>query len=172
VLRELISRYLGRDPQALRFITGGHGKPSLSDQLDEACGARSTVPSGDSFHFNLSHSGRVALYAFTNLGPVGVDVEVHGRRAVDSLPSASRLLDRSQAQRLEALGASARKREFRRVWTRREAELKCRGTGFSGRVDEWDSPLWVSDREVQGVGTVAIALSSEPGDVTCWAWTE
>ena len=65
VLRALLGRYLDRDPRALRFALGPHGKPALAhDGADE----------GD-LRFNLSHSGDLALVAVTAGREVGVDIE-------------------------------------------------------------------------------------------------
>ncbi len=66
VLRTLLGRYLERDPRALRFVLGPHGKPSL---LPERPG-----PSAD-LRFNLSHSGGLALIAVTAAHEVGIDLE-------------------------------------------------------------------------------------------------
>ncbi|HEX4187112.1 MAG TPA: 4'-phosphopantetheinyl transferase superfamily protein [Solirubrobacteraceae bacterium] len=171
MLRELLGRYLGRDPRELSFVTGEHGKPSLFESPYESRASRSIVQPYAELHFNLSHSGGLALYALTNLGPVGIDVEVH-RRAINPLALARHVLDPSEIPRLEGLDATARQREFLRVWTRREAALKCRGMGLSNRVDGRDTPLWVKEGEVCGAAAMAIALHHEPREVTCWAWQD
>jgi 4'-phosphopantetheinyl transferase len=70
VLRALLGRYLERDPRALRFALGPHGKPALAhDGTDE----------GD-LRFNLSHSGGLALVAVTAGHEVGVDLELARER--------------------------------------------------------------------------------------------
>jgi 4'-phosphopantetheinyl transferase len=171
VLRELLGRYLERAPRELGFVTGAHGKPSLSEYPDESHASRSTTQPDAGLHFNLSHSGRVALYAVTNVSPVGVDVETYGR-AIESRALARRVLDPSETMRLEGLDVTARERESLGVWTRREAESKCRGTGLSGRADGWDTQLWVKELDVCGTAAMAIALFREPRKVTCWAWQD
>jgi hypothetical protein len=60
VLRALLARYLDRDPRALRFVLGPHGKPALR---------------GEGLRFNLSHSGPLMLVAVSAGRNVGVDVE-------------------------------------------------------------------------------------------------
>jgi len=65
VLRALLGRYLERDPQALRFALGPHGKPALAHDGTDA---------GD-LRFNLSHSGGLALVAVSAGREVGVDIE-------------------------------------------------------------------------------------------------
>jgi phosphopantetheinyl transferase len=66
VLRVLLGRYLDRDPRALRFVLGPHGKPELLPE-----GPAPVAP----LRFNLSHSGAIALYAVTVGREVGVDIE-------------------------------------------------------------------------------------------------
>ena len=70
VLRALLARYLGLDPRALQFSLGEHGKPML-----DTTGPRT-------LQFNLSHSGELALYAFSQNAAVGIDVEA-SRRPLD-----------------------------------------------------------------------------------------
>jgi phosphopantetheinyl transferase len=71
VLRELLGGYLGRDPHALCFASGPHGKLALLDHradpsaLAEAVfrSARPRSPKPRSPFFNMSHSESLALYA-------------------------------------------------------------------------------------------------------------
>jgi phosphopantetheinyl transferase len=122
VLRVLLARYLACDPGELCFKDGPHGKPALSG-FKEVC-------------FNLSHSGDLALFAFTLGAPVGVDVELIDRRTrrVDDVALARRVFGREQARRLAALDQAARRWEFLRAWVRYEAVLKCHGSGLLAQV--------------------------------------
>ena len=115
LLRELLGRYLQLEPALLRFIVGEHGKPTLTG--------------ANSLPFNMSHSGELALYAFSDAGAVGVDVEV-ARRPVDEVAIAARMLGVGVARRLQALDPATRRREFLRAWAGHEAELKCLGVGI------------------------------------------
>ena len=158
VLRSLLGRYLGREPASLRFGAGAHGKPTLTD------GAASELA------FNLSHSGQFALYAFSASSAVGVDVEV-GRRSVEEIAVARSWLGAAHARRLEALEPAIRRREFLRVWTRHEAQLKCLGVGFGATAPQV-APLepWVLDLEP--FPDVAGAVAAERAALTldCWSW--
>jgi 4'-phosphopantetheinyl transferase len=158
LLRELLGRYLQRDPSSLRFSVGEHGKPALDDD------SSSTVD------FNMSHSGQLALYAFSAAGAVGVDVEI-ARRPTDEVAIVARVLGASEAARLRALDPETRRREFLRAWTRYEAELKCLGTGI-GRRDggtEGARP-WLADLKL-GQGAAGAAASARPArELRCWGW--
>ena len=74
-LRQVPGTAARRRPGDVAFAYGEHGKPRL-------------VAGGP--HFNLSHSGDVALIAVSLSGPVGVDVEQEIPAAPSSVwPSAS-----------------------------------------------------------------------------------
>lgn len=127
---------------ALRKILGGdvqferdaRGKPRLR---------------GRDLHFNLSHSGDLALVALCRDCEVGVDVE--------------------QARR-------DRTAEFLRGWVRREAYLKALGTGLTDSllsVDPEGIPGWsILDVEVPS-GYAAAAAAPRPhltARICEWRW--
>ncbi len=66
-LREVLGRYLERDPAAIELRFGKRGKPRLAE-------------SDASLRFNLSHSGELALIAISDEREVGVDVQLLGLR--------------------------------------------------------------------------------------------
>lgn len=66
-LREVLGRYLERDPAAIELSFGERGKPMLADPAA-------------SLRFNLSHSGELALIAIGEGREVGVDVQLIGSR--------------------------------------------------------------------------------------------
>src|SRR3954452_13769624 len=63
LLRALLGRYLQQDPRTLRIEPDAHGKPQL---LGGPGAARTPSGSGSAasltLHFNLSHSGEIAVY--------------------------------------------------------------------------------------------------------------
>ena len=61
MLRQVLGRYVGRDPRSLAFTAGASGKPGLA---------------GGEVQFNLSHSGPLALLAVAPDQEVGVDLEL------------------------------------------------------------------------------------------------
>jgi 4'-phosphopantetheinyl transferase len=151
-LRALLGSYLDLDASALRFSLGAHGKPALSGESD--------------IHFNLSHSGDLALYALARL-PVGVDVEF-ARPGIDVIRLAERALGHAEAERLRRLPAPRRNSEFLRAWTRHEASLKCRGGGLGADVDQ--PGLWLTDLDVGPGGAAAVALDGTPEELCLWEW--
>jgi 4'-phosphopantetheinyl transferase len=160
VLRVLLGRYLGVAGEELRFSTGAHGKPALLD------GPRgSTVP--QPIFFNLSHSGGLALYAFSTFGEVGVDLEVR-RRSIDELALASRVFGAEGLQRLEQLEPEQREQEFLRMWTRHEAELKLSGTGI-GATNSAREP-WIAELEIGAGAAGAVATAKPPRELSCWRY--
>jgi 4'-phosphopantetheinyl transferase len=156
LLRELLGRYLELEPTSLRFVVGEHGKPALRDPA--------------SLHFNMSHSGGLALYAFSDAGPVGVDVEL-ARRAVDEVRIAARMLGEGVARSLQALDPAARRREFVRAWASHEAELKCLGVGIGepGVAAAGHRPS-VVELELGPSAGAAVATDRQARELCCWDW--
>src|SRR6266699_935579 len=74
-LRKLLGRYLAIAPAELRFTYAEHGKPQLASGLksDFKPGLESEL--ARQLRFNLAHSGGLALYAFTSIGQIGIDLE-------------------------------------------------------------------------------------------------
>jgi len=161
ILRCLLGAYLRREPQAIEFALGAHGKPSVL---------------GDGIDFNLSHSAGMALFAFAIDNPVGIDVELAGR-ARDILAIAERVLGHDELERLRALPPSEREPEFLRSWVRHEAALKCCGDRLGARV-KLDG-LSLLDLDVGPAAAAAVALERSADAVCLWkfeqpalAWTE
>ncbi len=162
VLRSLLGDYLGREPAALRFHTGPHGKPALGE------------PGGSPpLSFNISHSGRLALYAFSPIGEVGVDVEL-ARRPRDELAIAARALGPEAARRLALLDPQRRPHEFLREWARHEAAAKCRGSGIgaesTGAPEGGDDGLWLAELDVGPRAAAAVAAAHRPRELRMWEW--
>jgi 4'-phosphopantetheinyl transferase len=167
VLRTLLGRYLRGDPRDLRLTADERGKPAL----DLQCARTGLDADAMRLVFNLSHSGGTALYAFTTVGPVGIDVEV-AHRAIDAVAIAARVFGPAEAARLRKLDPEAREREFLRAWVRHEAALKCLGTGIGGSAEANTGPApWISELDVGQQAAAALAVSELPGDVRCWDWS-
>jgi len=158
LLRTLLGAYLMRDPLSFSFSATPHGKPILA--------------AAQQVHFNLSHSGDLALFAFTRVGEVGVDVEVT-REGLDVLGVAARMLGQARRDELAALDPPLREREFLRSWTRHEATLKCRGTGIGAAAADEGAHAgqeWVAELDAGPLAAAAVALAREPRELRRWAW--
>jgi 4'-phosphopantetheinyl transferase len=176
VLRELLGRYLGEDPRSIALAYGPHGKPELAN-------------AGGRVFFNLSHSGDLALYAFTATGPVGLDVQVAREqtagRKTDYVALARRAFGKDIARDLDELATGPGEEEFLRLWTRHEAELKWRDTGIGAgapahlnppvagkpvaAVDPPKSP-WIVELDVGPRAAAALALRSQASEQRRWRY--
>lgn len=150
VLKGLVAARLGGDARDVRLVVGVQGKPMLALDGYEARvsthhthGARNTpmhrapvaiLPSADAIHatsmplhFNLSHSGDLALIALAPV-PVGVDLE-------RDTPADAQALAQAWFTPAEQAQLAQGKDDFLTLWTAREAVLKAMGTGLSGEPD-------------------------------------
>lgn len=109
-VRLLLARELNRAPEEVAFSAGPHGKPRLA---------------GGEVHFNLSHSGELALIAVSSV-EVGVDVEqVRQRKDVQGI--AQRVFTAAERQEVAVGG----ERAFYRHWVAKEAFVKATGRGVA-----------------------------------------
>jgi 4'-phosphopantetheinyl transferase len=120
-LRVLLGRHAGIAPRDVELVFGPQGKPALRPPAAIA--------------FNVSHSGQVAMFAFTRGCPLGIDVE-QVRPVPDMQAIARRFFSAEEALELSQLpGAAERERAFFLCWTRKEAYVKAMGTGLSTPLD-------------------------------------
>src|SRR6185295_11775094 len=127
VLRGLLGRYLAVDPSALVFRYGPQGKPALAAPWE-------------GLHFNVSHSGGLALLAFSTDHEIGVDIEQE--RSVPEMDSiADRHFSPRESAALRRLDNPERARAFFRCWTRKESFIKAVGEGLSYALDAFDVTL-------------------------------
>ncbi len=159
VLRMLLGAYVRVEPSALRFALGAYGKPRLA------------FPEARRLRFSLSHSGGLAVYALTEIGAVGVDVELVSRRARDGRRAretalARRVLGCVTTERMGGIDVQTGQRELLRAWVRHEAEGKRLGVGAmcaSGRP-AGSSPPWTVELELGEEAVGAVALADAPVD--------
>ncbi|MBN1891064.1 MAG: 4'-phosphopantetheinyl transferase superfamily protein [Thermoflexales bacterium] len=127
VLRALLGRYLGLEPERVCFRYGPRGKPRLAD-VDDAP------------RFNLAHSHELALYAFALDREIGVDLE-HVRPMPDAGQIAARFFSPGENAAWLALPESQRLEAFFNCWTRKEAYLKACGDGLARPLDQFEVSL-------------------------------
>ncbi len=172
-LRRLLGGYLGQPPAGLRFSYGPRGKPSLA---------------GGGPRFNVTHSGGLALLAFTPGHELGVDVEPL-RVIEDAAAIADRYFSPGEASVLRGLREPERSRAFLRGWTRKEAFIKATGDGLSRPLDEFEVPLlpdepprllrlagdpaaaarwWLQDLAPASGFAAALAVEERPAGVRCF----
>jgi 4'-phosphopantetheinyl transferase len=121
-LREILARYVGEEPEALRFRLGKFGKPALLDSI---------------IHFNLSHSLDLAMCAVSSRCPVGIDVE-YVRDEMSVMDVSERFFAPDEKARIRALQGCEQKEHFFRIWTAKEAYLKATGDGLSRAADSFE----------------------------------
>ena len=147
-LRHVLSRYLSTDPQAISFVRGPYGKPSLEHHPQH-------------IEFNLSHSQEIALFAFTVRNRIGIDVECI--LPLDDFEQiAEFFLSPTEREALGQLPEEIRLKGFYAAWTRKEAFTKALGVGLGNAWDKFE--VSVSPTE----GPVIKKISKSITDSTSW----
>jgi 4'-phosphopantetheinyl transferase len=117
-LRLLLGDYTDLAPGRVPLCVLPSGKPALD---------RESTSRGP--HFNLSHCGEIALFAFADR-EVGIDVEEVARHREMERVAAHFFSPRESAA-FRRLGGNEQARFFCRTWVRKEAYLKATGDGFA-----------------------------------------
>jgi len=146
-LRILLAHYLGCPPNVIRLINGPNGKPELRDSSP--------------IRFNVSHSGQMALYAFTLGCELGIDVEE--LRELDDLESiALRFFSTGEVSELLSLNPEERGFAFFRCWTRKEAYVKAIGDGLAIPLNRFRVTL------LPGAPARFVQIDGEMGTASDW----
>ncbi len=127
-LRKLIGLYLKREARSITFQINEYGKPSLEDDV--------------ALSFNISHSGEMAVMAFSYGRKVGVDIEFI-RENIDHESLSVRFFSRAETLVLKSLAEKDRLKCFYETWTRKEAFIKAVGKGLSIPLDQFDVSVGV-----------------------------
>lgn len=116
-LRLALSDLLNLEPQKLSFEYNSQGKPCLAGKLAKQ------------LHFNVSHSESWAIFAFSWISPVGIDIELFERRTkFETL--VSQILSPAEITELDRLPTVDRDRHIMQSWVAKEALLKAMGIGI------------------------------------------
>jgi len=118
-LRQVLAHYLQIDPSQVEFSYGPYGKPLLMDNGRES-----------DLHFNLAHSGGLALLAVTRAGKIGVDLE-RVRPLDDAQELVTRFFCPREIAAFQTLPEDQKPAAFFNLWTRKEAWLKATGEGIA-----------------------------------------
>jgi 4'-phosphopantetheinyl transferase len=120
-LRRLLAVRQACRPEEVRLRAGAHGKPC--------------VAGGAGPHFNVSHCDTAAVIAFSDDGPLGVDIE-----RLDAMPGmrgiARTFLSAAELAALQREDAA--EPPLRRLWCRKEAVLKAWGCGLATSPSDVD----------------------------------
>lgn len=180
-LRTTLSRYTSISPEEIRFSYDTHGKPNLD---------LSQIGVAQPLHFNLSHSGDLALIGVASSRKIGVDIE-EMKTNLDYTQLAKRFFTPSEQAALFRLPSELQIHTFYAIWTRKEAYLKATGTGLSMPLDGFEvnldseqkvvpvnrsqrsssNEMWTLLELIPGPGyTAALAVAGQDWDLSCWQW--
>ncbi len=180
LLRNILSRYLDREPGQLRFSYNSYGKPALIEETGV-----------EGLRFNLSHSHDMALYAVTRGREIGVDIE-RFRPDVEAEKLAERFFSPREAAVLRTLPERLRPEGFFNCWTRKEAYIKAEGEGMAIPLSSFDvsltpgepaallrsqkDPREVSRWSMQALDpkpgyAAALAVKGHDWELKCWQWS-
>ena len=123
LLRQLLGRYLNTNPRAVTFVYADKGKPSVAGH--------------PILQFNVTHSHELALYAFGNNQPLGIDLE-YKREVTDMQGIARGNFSAHENAVFNALPDHLKQEAFFNCWTRKEAYIKALGEGLSHPLDSFD----------------------------------
>jgi 4'-phosphopantetheinyl transferase len=116
VLRSILGWYLLQPAKDIIFKYGAKGKPALGN-------------SPKTLHFNLAHSERRVVYAFSDACELGVDIELL-RSLPESESIARNFFSPEECAQFFSVPADKRTEAFFNCWTRKEAYLKAIGDGL------------------------------------------
>jgi len=172
-LHSILSQYLKTPPASLQFVNNANGKPRLTPGLDWS-----------GVKFNLSHSHETALLAVAHNREVGIDIELikedYGFEEVAARFFTARELASFRAQPLYR-----QRQAFFKCWTSKEAFLKAKGTGLSGKLDEVEIlltddhrvvinasvPGWtLTELNPGGKYEAALVVEGGPLPINCYRW--
>jgi len=125
-LRHVLGAATGKAPESLVFTAGPWGKPCL---------ANANAP-----HFNVSHSGSLALIGISRRRPIGVDIEAT-REIHDMLDLARACFSPREYRSLVQLPPRELESAFYAIWTGKEAVMKALGTGIGESLRDFSVAL-------------------------------
>lgn len=131
MLRFLLSLYLDISPKKLVIERDNNGKPFV------------TLKESKKIFFNKSHSGDYALFGFTYLNSIGVDIEK--RRTIENLNLvAEKVLTEKELAFLYKVPKNKQSEYFLKYWICKESFVKAIGDGL--RKDFKSIELYISPK--------------------------
>jgi len=150
-MRATLARYLEVSAAKLDFCYSPPGKPALSSAFDHA-----------RLHFNLAHSGDLALLAVTRIGPIGVDVE-RIRPVKDAADLVARFFCARENESFQRLPPDRKPSAFFNLWTRKEALLKATGEGIGKSLNEVEVSF------LPGDPARLLSIAGDPEKAAAWS---
>jgi len=154
LLRVILGRCMGMEPDRLAFCYNSYGKPALGRDSG-----------GDTLRFNVSHSHELALYAVTREHEIDVDLERLRSDLADE-QIAERFFSRREFAVLRAVPTNMRQEAFFKCWTRKEAYVKAKGKGLSLPLDQFDVSL------APGEPAALLNTKLDPEEASHWSLQE
>jgi 4'-phosphopantetheinyl transferase len=180
VLRAILGSYLSVQPAQVHFVYSSRGKPALA-----------ALPEQKTLHFNLAHSGGLALVSVTRVCELGIDVE-KARDVHDTDEIATHYFSKHEAEQLKKLSKDRHLQAFYNLWTRKEACLKATGDGITELLHQVEvsflpndpprvisitgarqAEQWTLEDLRPAANFVGAVAAPVPGlRVSCWRWPE
>lgn len=171
ILRTILGRYLGVEPQAIQFTYELRGKPLLADSFADS-----------GLSFNLSHSENLALCGVSINRKIGIDIE-HMRSVSDVEALAERFFAPKEYEVVRSLPPNQQQQVFFRYWTCKEAYLKAIGVGIV-QLEKVEISLTleqpaklITDQEWSLIELTpgdnylgAVAIAGQSLDLKCWQY--
>lgn len=128
-LRYLLSCYFPDiEPATWQFSKAHEGRPFVSG------------PQHDAPLFNLSHAENMLVFAFSNAGQPGVDIEKSSRQ-LPAVELAQRYFSAQETEVLRGLSGRAQNDYFLMLWTLKEASVKASGKGLAKGIRDYTFEL-------------------------------
>jgi 4'-phosphopantetheinyl transferase len=119
LVRTALSCYVNKNPADWSFVKNQYGRPRLADEQVK-----------EPIHFNVSHTSKMVVCAFSRTEEIGIDVECVDRD-MDHLSLAHQVFADSEIASLVSASDREKRELFFSHWTLKEAYIKARGMGLS-----------------------------------------
>lgn len=140
LLSELRSEYGDRLSDSFLMEEDGHCDPVIAPLRKDALG-KPYLPGHPEVLFNLSHSrnGYAAVIVADNREADKVGIDIEARFPYHELLARKICHEHETAALIQAVSDEERKNLLNRFWSRKEAVLKCEGTGIRSSLRELDT---------------------------------
>jgi 4'-phosphopantetheinyl transferase len=119
LLRLILGKYTGIQPQDIDYKMGTYGKPYLMTE--------------NPIYFNLSHTKEMIAVAVSPENNIGIDIEKQAYIAdLDSV--AQQFMSKAEFDEMSYLEANSKKDYFYQCWVRKEALVKASGRGIDDHL--------------------------------------